>query len=110
MAEKSNIRLDGKKKREANLIPAKKGEIRNPKGRPKREFCIPDILRKILKEESPYSFKGDKRTVLDEICWKAAQQAMGGDKDARAWIADRTEGKALERIKNYDDVDELEIL
>jgi hypothetical protein len=87
--------------------PWKPGQSGNPNGRPKKEFCIPDILRKILKEDSPYSHPDDKRTVLDEICWKAALQAMGGDKDARAWISDRTEGKALERVRINDEKDEL---
>lgn len=87
--------------------PWKKGQSGNPKGRPPKKLCIPDILRKILNEPSPVN---KKATVLDEICRKAAQQAMAGDKDARNWIADRTEGKALERIKTYDEIDELVIL
>ena len=46
----SNKKLEGIKKREANLRPAKKGEVRNPKGRPKKGFAIADILNQIADE------------------------------------------------------------
>ena len=93
--DESNQKLDGKKKRLANLRPAKKGEIRNPNGRPKKQFCIPDILTQILEQPCP---EDKKRTYLEAICLKAIEQAVKGDKDARIWVADRREGKALERV------------
>ena len=43
------------------------------------------------------------------ICRKAIDQAQGGDKDARNWIADWTEGKALERIVKQKVKDEIVI-
>jgi len=88
-----------------NLRPAKKGEVRNPTGRPKKEVCIPDILSRILNEQSIYS--ADKKTNLEIICEKAVELAQGGDKDARNWVADRFEGKAIERVmkqKVYDEI------
>jgi len=74
----------------------KKGQSGNPNGRPKKEVCIPDILRKILHDQNKYTL--DKETNLEGICRIAIDQALSGDKDARNFIADRTEGKALERI------------
>jgi len=98
----------GRNKGWNNLKPAKKGEpSRNPSGRPRKEFCIPDILRRILDEESSYS--ADKETNLEVICRKAIDLAQGGDKDARNWIADRTEGKALERVVKQKVKDEIVI-
>ena len=79
-----------------NIKPAKKGEVRNPNGRPKKEFCIPEILRRLANEPSRYD--PDNKTRLERICLKAIEQAEGGDKDARAWVADRMEGKAIDRI------------
>ncbi len=93
--------------RNGNLIPPKKGEpSRNPKGRKKKEFTIPDILEKLLKEESSYK---PGSTRLSHICIKAIEQAEGGCKDARNWVADRFEGKALERVLKQKTNDILEI-
>jgi hypothetical protein len=79
-----------------NLKPAwKKGQSGNPKGRPKKEFCIPDILRKLSKEKDRCDPEG-KRTMLESVCKKAFEQAIGGDKDARKWIADRMEGRPVQ--------------
>ena len=75
----------------------KPGESGNPNGRPRKQFCIPDILRKILSEPHP---EDELKTWLETICYTAVMQAAKGDKDARAWIADRVEGKALERVLN----------
>ena len=102
MAESSKKNKQNNKQKgvgvNGNFIPAKKGEpSRNPNGRPKKEVCIPDILRKQLEELDPNDRDG-KRTMLQSICRKAILQAIGGDKDARNWVADRTEGKALERV------------
>ena len=94
------------KKSLENLRPPKKGEpSRNPKGRPKKEYNIPDILRRQLADQD--NFTQDERTNLEAICIKAINQAKGGDKDARNWIADRTEGKAIDRIITQQADDEL---
>ena len=80
-----------------NLKPAKKGEVRNPKGRPKKEVCIPDILRKLLDDIDPYDIN-KKRTALEAMCSKLVKMGIGGNLDAIKIIFDRTEGKALERV------------
>jgi len=98
---------NGKNKGWDNLKPAKKGEVRNPKGRPKKEICIPDILRRLLSE--PSDFSNNKETNLEVICRVAINQAQKGDKDARSWIADRTEGRAVERVLTQQVLDDIVI-
>jgi|19_taG_2_1085344.scaffolds.fasta_scaffold111136_2 hypothetical protein len=74
--------------------PFKKGNKMSP-GRPKKEFCIPDIIRVKGKELDPVS----RKTFYHAMIEKAWNQAVKGDKAARDWISDRTEGKALDRIE-----------
>ena len=95
------------KKQRYNVKPRwKPGESGNPNGRPRKQFCIPDILTEIL----DYPFPEDKKiTYLRAICLKAIEQAANGDKDARNWVADRKEGKALERVLNAN-VESREII
>ncbi len=104
----SKINLEGRKRSLANLKPAKKGEpSRNPKGRPKKEVCFPDILRRILDEPSPMNQKISNYEMIASV---AINQASKGDHNARNWIADRAEGKAIDRIIQKFDDDELIIL
>jgi len=65
------------------------------KGRPPKVKCIPDILRKIGEEEGTQ----DGKTKLDVIMYKVYQYALEGKPWAVQFIADRTEGKALDRIE-----------
>lgn len=74
--------------RENNLKPFKPGESGNKNGRPKMEFCVPDILRKIGQEVPA----GEKATYYELMCRKAWEQAIKGDKYARNFILNRTEG------------------
>ena len=84
---------ENQRRSRANLKPFKKGISGNPKGRTKREFCIPEILRdqgnRILDPKT-------KQTFIESMCLKAWEQAVKGDKDARSWITDRMEGKATQ--------------
>jgi len=73
----------------------KKGQSGNPNGRPKKEFCIPDIIRKQGKELDPTT----KKTFYEGMVDKAWKLAVKGDKAARDWVSERTEGKALDRIE-----------
>ena len=69
------------------------------KGRPKGTKSIPDILRKIGMEE----WKIDNGKIvgekLDVIMRKVFNEALDGKSWAVQFIADRTEGKALDRIE-----------
>ena len=88
--------------------PWKPGESGNPKGRPKKEFCIPDILRRMGSEPSKLDPE-KKITRLEWMCNTAWTLAEGGDPVSRAWVADRMEGKAIDRIISRDGDAELTI-
>jgi len=76
--------------------PFKKGQSGNPNGRPKKEVCIPDILRSILHEEIG---EDEKITRLEAILKKVVKMAYEGDHWAIGYLSDRTEGRALDRIE-----------
>ena len=63
-------------------------------GRPKGVQSIPDILKKISDEEGTM----DGLSKLDVVLRKVFLYAVEGKPWAVQFIADRTEGKALERI------------
>ena len=84
--------------------PFKKGQSGNPKGRPKMEVCIPDILRSILQEKIG---EGEKITRLEAILKKVVKMAYDGDHGAIDFLADRTEGKAVETVRTQVLKDEL---
>jgi hypothetical protein len=75
-------------------MPFKKGNPGGP-GRPKKEVCIPDILRKIGQEEIGPE---DKRIKLEAWLQKVYLLAIEGESWASNFIADRTEGKAVQQI------------
>lgn len=109
------MKVDKKKKPEQqensrnNKGQFKKGMSGNPAGRNPKEKCIPDLLRKLCADPSLIDPK-IKQTRLEAICSVAIAQAETGDKDARNWVADRMEGKAIERVINKEDFDELIII
>ncbi len=75
----------------------KKGDPRiNRKGRPKKGRTIPDLLRRIGDEIHD---EETRVTKYEAMCQTAWEQAIKGDTSARTFIADRTEGKPIERIK-----------
>lgn len=89
-----------------------KGESGNPKGRPKKEMCIPDILRRIGEEPvspvmlarlrakwGPDFHPANNREAYLMV---AMAQAHEGDADARKFISERTEGKVLDRMEFND--------
>ena len=71
----------------------KPGQSGNPKGRPKKAFCIPDILRKISNEEG-----AGQASKLETIMRVVYRKAAEGDLQACSFIADRMEGKARQFI------------
>ena len=73
-------------------------------GRPKKEVCIPDILRSILQEKIG---EGEKITRLEAILKKVVKMAYDGDHWAIDFLADRTEGKAVETVRTQVLKDEL---
>ena len=78
----------------ANLRPWKPGQSGNPKGRPPVTPSIPDILRRIGAENA-----GNGITKLDAVMHRVFKYAIDGRAWAVQFIADRTEGKAIERVQ-----------
>ena len=81
-----------------NLKPFKKGQSGNPKGRPKRAKCIPDILRKITAEKDKSGV-----TKLNLILNNVVNEAIKGDTWSIQFIADRMEGKPAQVIQQTID-------
>lgn len=91
---------DKPKKKMPKGKPFKKGQSGNPKGRPPRAKLIPDMLRAIGEEEVEASDgSGEKKTKLQIVLDKIYQKASKGDLACAQFIADRTEGKALQTIE-----------
>lgn len=87
----------------------KPGQSGNPKGRPKKAKCIPDLLRKIGDYQTPAElqksvieyFELPKDTCVsmaEAVCLKVYMKAMEGQSWAINFIADRTEGKPAQTI------------
>jgi len=85
-----------------------KGVSGNPKGRPPKVRCIPDILDKIGAETVPESLIPKVRelfptlasatmTLHEAVLRMTYVRALQGEAWAVQFIADRTEGRALER-------------
>lgn len=97
----------------------KKGKSGNPKGRPKTAKAIPDMLKEIgdrLVDEwllaqlhAKYGPNHNPRTMREAMLMAAHADAAKGDKDARQFIAERTEGKVTDRLE-LDDVTPREVV
>ena len=82
-------------RRKAPKTAFKPGVSGNPKGRPPKARCIPDILQKIGEEEST---EDGRYNNLEVIMRKVFEYAVGGRPWAVQFIAERTEGKAVQPV------------
>lgn len=73
----------------------KPGVSGNPNGRPPKVRCIPDILLTVGEEE--IDTKDGKISKLEAVLRMVYKKAFEGQNWAVQFIADRTEGKAVER-------------
>lgn len=92
-----------------NLIPAKKGEVRNPNGRPKKSETYSDTLRELLQGqdiEVTWTVNGKKKnlTVTSDknlyygVASAQIMSALKGDTKAAKEIIDRIQGKPPQGI------------
>ena len=72
------------------FMPGKSG---NPRGRPKKAKCIPDILRSITKAKIE-GYETKLHAILDNV----VEQAIKGDQWSIQFIADRMEGRPKQVI------------
>ena len=93
--EKDELR----KRRMAQLTPFKKGEIRNPKGRPKNDTKTSKESLKAQFSEKITFMVGKKKvtmSVLEAITKAQVTKAIRGDTRAFDAVLDRTEGKPIQ--------------
>jgi hypothetical protein len=105
-----------------NLKPIKPGEVRNPNGRPKGSTSIKSKLQKLLanyrppknvylelKKKYPQIAKYEDCTIDDAIWARVIDQALNGNENARDFVAERTEGRVVEKVDLGIDVDTIQL-
>lgn len=101
---------------EENLIPYKKGQSGNPKGRPKGSKNIKTCINEVLDQEASMNDfddaklkdvvrrlkeeYGKKVTKRDVMYFVLGKKAMSGDLGAISMLMDRTEGKPTQHNIN----------
>lgn len=89
------------KKQLDNLIPAKKGDIRNPKGKPKGTKHISTWIQELLNDEEftidNFLFNGKqfKGAPVKAIITVAISNALQGDQKWGEWLAKHGYGNKL---------------
>jgi hypothetical protein len=83
---------------EQNLIPAKKGEVRNPNGRPKgvpnSKTRLLRLLELVQTHTNPITGEKEEFTVAEQLDMVLINKARKGDIRAYQEVMDRLEGKA----------------
>lgn len=87
---------------EQNLIPAKKGEVRNPNGRtkgiPNAKTRYLRLLTLVQDVKNPVTGRVEEFTVLEQMDMKMFSKALAGDIKAYENIMDRLEGKPQQTV------------
>jgi hypothetical protein len=75
----------------------KKGKSGNPRGRPKKQDCLTQLLREEIKKICPAD--REKRTWKQLIVFATLQLAMKGNATALKEVWERIDGKVLQNEK-----------
>jgi len=82
---------------EQNLIPAQKGEVRNPNGRPKgvpnSKTRLLRLLELITETKNPVTGETEEFTIAEQLDMQIIAKARKGDLKAYEILLDRLEGK-----------------
>ena len=82
---------------EQNLIPAQKGEVRNPKGRGKGVLNSKTRLLRLLElvttARNPVTKEEEEFSIAEQMDMQLIKKALNGDLKAYEIILDRLEGK-----------------
>lgn len=82
---------------EQNLIPAKKGEIRNPKGRGKgvlnSKTRLLRLLELVTETKNPVTGENEEFSIAEQLDMQIIAKARKGDLKAYEILLDRLEGK-----------------
>lgn len=88
----------------SKLKPAQKGEVRNPKGRPKGSRDRASVLRELLaipiNVKRPDGSTIPGATLEDAVGMALVQKALKGDVPAIREIYDTLHGKVTEKVEN----------
>ena len=87
MAKTSAKQTENRPKQKAPRTAFKPGQSGNPKGRPKKGTAFAERIREAITDEEWLA-----------IITKAKEQAIDGDRSARDFLIDRTEGKPNQKI------------
>ena len=89
--------MDDKKEHKGieNLKPIKKGEVRNPNGRPKGAFGRKTIYKRWLEMQG----SAEGITKMDDIALAMIEKALGGDVTAAAHVENNAFGKLTDKIE-----------
>ncbi len=91
-----------------NLKPFKPGVSGNPAGRPKKEYCLTDILKEQGNIKDEIDTMGNLITRKQAVARKLWAMATAGDVVALKYLYDRLDGKPLQTIEanvNRPDID-----
>jgi len=82
---------------EQNLIPAQKGEVRNPNGRPKgvpnSKTRLLRLLELVTKVRNPVTGEEEEFSIAEQLDMQIIAKARKGDLKAYEILLDRLEGK-----------------